>query len=885
MFRLPLPLVGWDLQFHAPLTDTPPWLNLGLFAGIIILLLALMLWLYRYESRLVQPVTARWLLLLRGLVMGCLAALLFFRPVLTRTETEIVPGRVVVALDLSDSMQITDPQRPPQDKLRLAQSLHLADDLCEAEELEAWLQDWQQGRDPLDRLAADSPARRRYTQVLDRVDALSRRDLARALLVPSRSEQKGFLSKLSERHALSVLGFTQQVGELPNEQAQLKLLLEEAPSDRDTPSFTNLRGLMERGLRGTSEQGNNLLGLVLLTDGRHNWGTSPEETAIEYQEKRIPIFPVPLGPRTAPPDIAIESVQAQSNVFKGANATVEARIRLSNMPAGRVRVELAWGDTGGALPRETWTEMFLHDGTDHIYVLRFQPTLNRPGTEILTLSADWDAEQAELPADRHRANNRREFRINVAPDKAKVLLIDGEARWEYHYLEKALARDPIMELQSVVFGQPRLDRIPAAELAKIGYPSLQLPQGEDPLAAYDCIVLGDVSIAQLPPTFRRDLERYVAQRGGTLVILAGKRSMPLRYLDNLRQDASLRLMNNLLPIESAREVRSVEGFPVRLTAEGQRAAFLQMEPNVGASLARWERLPRHYWGVVGKAKQGAVTLAYYDPSGGASELLMGDKRQQLERNHALMVRQNYGFGRVLYVGLDSTWRWRFKTGDKYHHRFWGQVIRWAATDKPLVTGDANIRFGTREPIYRQDQEVEVIVRLGERISNPQRDELVGARLIKLPAAKGEAEEVVARVALQSRPAQPRLLEGSIGDLPPGDYAMEAILPEQADELARLAGPEGDPLKMRARFQVRPPDSAERIDLGTNYPLMNKLAGLTGGEMFHPADADMLLEQLNERTVTRSYPISERLRLTWWPLVLFLGFVTAEWAIRKWAGLA
>ena len=50
-----------------------------------------------------------------------------------------------------------------------------------------------------------------------------------------------------------------------------------------------------------------------------------------------------------------------------------------------------------------------------------------------------------------------------------------------------------------------------------------------------------------------------------------------------------------------------------------------------------------------------------------------------ERSASLMARQNYGFGRVIYLGIDSTWRWRFKRGSVYEHRFWSQVIRWAAS--------------------------------------------------------------------------------------------------------------------------------------------------------------------------------------------------------------
>src|SRR3712207_8983625 len=42
---------------------------------------------------------------------------------------------------------------------------------------------------------------------------------------------------------------------------------------------------------------------------------------------------------------------------------------------------------------------------------------------------------------------------------------------------------------------------------------------------------------------------------------------------------------------------------------------------------------------------------------------------------------------------------RSRTGDTYHHRFWGQTIRWAASDKPLVTGNEFVRFGTPQASY------------------------------------------------------------------------------------------------------------------------------------------------------------------------------------------
>ena len=117
-------------------------------------------------------------------------------------------------------------------------------------------------------------------------------------------------------------------------------------------------------------------------------------------------------------------------------------------------------------------------------------------------------------------------------------------------------------------------------------------------------------------------------------------------------------------------------------------------------------MPPHGWGIVGKAKPGATTLAYV--AGGPATLTPEEKKKR-EQEFALMVRHNYGFGRVFFVGVDSTWRYRYRTGDTYHHRFWSQTIRWAAADKPLVTGNRFVRFGTPQALYRDDEPVKLTV--------------------------------------------------------------------------------------------------------------------------------------------------------------------------------
>jgi hypothetical protein len=429
----------------------------------------------------------------------------------------------------------------------------------------------------------------------------------------------------------------------------------------------------------------------------------------------------------------------------------------------------------------------------------------------------------------------------------------------------------------VVFLQPRLnDRLTPKQLDAMGSPRQALPEGPDALAGYDCIILGDVSPEQLPLAERARLERYVADRGGTLVLLAGKRSMPLAFPETLANGESDPL-RKLLPIEAPHVEAPAGGFPVTLTQAGKETRFLDLDPEGGKGEEIWAGLPRHYWAVVGQAKPGATPLAFLAGDAADRKAL-----REREKQRGLIVRHNYGFGRVLYVGLDSTWRWRFKVGDLYHHRFWGQAIRQAAADKPLVTGNEHVRFGTPQPLYRtgQDQEVEVVARLNEGLGALQSDLAAGARILRQDGPEGK-EQAVALVPLARRPAQPRVLEGKVHDLPPGRYAIELVIPDLAD---KLKAPAADDKPLRAGFTVVPPDSREMVDLETRWPLLEEVAARSGGKVYAPEEAAELVQRLVSQAVAHAEHHEQRLWQWWVMLAVVVGLLTVEWAGRKLAGL-
>ena len=220
--------------------------------------------------------------------------------------------------------------------------------------------------------------------------------------------------------------------------------------------------------RVASSRSNPLLGIVLFSDGEHNVGAPPYQRADDLGKQGVPIFPVVIGSRELPRDLMILDVQAPTKVFKNATAPIEIRCKVSNLPAQDLTVEMQFEGKPVAPEHRS---VIAHMGKDDVHTVRFQAKMEESGTHALTIKAT-----SKIGKEITLANNSVTRIIRVAEDKAKVLLVDGDARWEYHYLAMALGRDPAIALERVVFSQPRIGMLKDDQLDKAGLAKTKLPE-------------------------------------------------------------------------------------------------------------------------------------------------------------------------------------------------------------------------------------------------------------------------------------------------------------------------------------------------------------------------------------------------------------------------
>src|SRR5205823_3038760 len=142
--------------------------------------------------------------------------LLGLQPVYARTHTEELPGRVLIAVDRSDSADVTDPQRPAVEKLRLALALKVAGDVCPDALLQDWIKQYDdtgdvrrwvsddEAKDDARRRILEQERRDKFAEVCRRVDGLTRSEIARRVLA---EDGAGLLPVIGAKHKVEVIGF------------------------------------------------------------------------------------------------------------------------------------------------------------------------------------------------------------------------------------------------------------------------------------------------------------------------------------------------------------------------------------------------------------------------------------------------------------------------------------------------------------------------------------------------------------------------------------------------------------------------------------------------------------------------------------------------------
>lgn len=582
-------------------------------------------------------------------------------------------------------------------------------------------------------------------------------------------------------------------------------------------------------LGDTLKNHDNLRAVIMLSDGDHNFGQPPVAAAQKLRVRGIPLFAMPIGSTQRMPDIDILTVAAPSYGIVGENVQIPFTIRSSL--DREVRTVIRMRDEKG---NEQSKNIVIPPNAETYDSLLWR--IRKEGTSTLELS---------LPVherERIATNNTRKFSIAGRPEKIRVLVVESLPRWEYRFLRNALSRDPGVELSCLLF-HPILG--PGGGNHYIS----SFPSKPEDLAPYDVIFIGDVGIGnnQLTKEQCTLIRGLVENQASGVVFLPGSRGNQFSLLDTDLAD----LMPVVLDDTQRNGIRDPLAAPLTLTSEGRSSLLTLLGENEEENPEIWRQLPGFHWHApVIKAKAGAEVLAVH-----------GNSRSKFGAA-PLLVTKSAGNGKVLFMGIDSAWRWRRGVEDLYHYRFWGQVARWMSYQRNMAAGKrVRVFFNPERP--QPGDTVTLNANAFEPDGSPLRDGGVSA---DLTSPDGRSQ----RLSLEKLESTWGSFSGRFKVDQPGTWKLRVT--NHNDE--------SNPLETSLIAQG---SEIEKTGQPARPEVLEEITRITRGRIIQPDQIPSLINEI--KALPQPRPIISRTPLWshWATLVALIALLATFWTARKLSG--
>jgi len=565
-------------------------------------------------------------------------------------------------------------------------------------------------------------------------------------------------------------------------------------------------------------------GVVLLSDGRQV-GNGPSVETLAALAGDVRVYTVRMAKNGSPKDLAAARLTVPARAFVGETLNVRAEVRSAGV-RGDVPITFTAGEK-----TQTKSVKFTDDGA---MSAEFSIKLDQPGSLRISIAA------APQLGEITTANNAITRWVNVLSDKVNVVAIAQSAGRDFQFFRDALSRTPWVTLEESIATSPD------------GRSNVT----DEQLAEADLIVLEDAGPNLLSAEQWAIVRKQVAERGAGAIVLVGEAHAPGELLGT--KDAA-----ELLPIATADaanwrkwagewpSLRAVPastrgpGSGVRGPGEGKLPEALRLTDDVESSLRKWQELPAMYR---------LMNLAKLKPN--ATALLI-DGETQLP----VVTESRVGGGRVAFVGLNETWRWRYKIGQRDQDRFWLQLVRQVA-DEPYAATAGGMSLDTDRLAVEPGKSIRLRARVRDSGGKPSGEPTAS---VSVKAADGTTKvELLQAVS----PGSGRY-EKTVNGWSAGEYQLS---------VANAAEP-------KITVRVAASGEAEMSNLSGDPGLLRRLADATGGQSLAPEQLSDLPAQLAEHAAT--HPQVSEIRL--WDSPYLFAFVLAclglEWAVRKQAGLA
>ncbi len=424
-----------------------------------------------------------------------------------------------------------------------------------------------------------------------------------------------------------------------------------------------IRGVLQRHDPST------LAGILLLSDGQGNGGTSATAAATLARRSEVAIYPLGLGSSDAPLNLRVVDLDAPKRVYPGDKFSISAVVQGSGTGKLKATMQLLDGvdETDPEKLEVIDTREIEVDSDGTLSSIRFEMKPETVGRRRLAV-------RLQPPAgDQNKADDMRDARYEVVARKLRVLTIAGGPTREYQFVRNLLFRDESIEVDTwLQTGQPGISQDADRLLS-------EFPPTADELFEYDAIIAFDPDWLAIPTERLKLMERWLGEQAGGLILVGGPIYMP--QWTRLRTDPRVSMLAGMFPVELASRSPLLSGgreggenaFTFEFTPEARRADFLFVAEDPEASFAAWNDFSGVYDFVgVKDAKPGSKVYAYFsDPTTKVGDTLP-----------IYLASQFYGAGRTYFQGSGEMWRLR-GISDAYFNSYYTKLVRWVSEGRLL----------------------------------------------------------------------------------------------------------------------------------------------------------------------------------------------------------
>ncbi len=564
--------------------------------------------------------------------------------------------------------------------------------------------------------------------------------------------------------------------------------------------------------------------IVLMTDGGDNTGGVDRETIAQLKQLRVPVHTVGFGPDHFQKDIEVEEVAVPARALPGSK--VNARVAFRQHGYGGQKVRLIVRENGTPLAQQ---EVTLKQDVEQSETVQFNT--GAAGAHSFTIGID------ALSDEENKQNNAMVRLVNVTQKKMRILYIEGEPRWEYKFIRRALEDEQSIDLTSVV-------RTTQNKTYQQGGVDGELVDGFPPkiegLFAFDGLIIGSIEANYFSPAQQQMIRDFADRRGGGVMFLAGRFSLTEGGYANTP-------MAEMMPVHLLAEKTFSRNFAdPQLTEAGRESPIARIAEGRAASVERWKKMPQiANYAVVGTPKPGAVVLMNVQEPG--------------HHPSPLLVIQNYGHGRTAVFATAGTWRWKMLQDhtDKTHAIFWQQLLRWLVNETP-----GQVSAATPRQVLSDDTKVPLRAVVRDKTYQTVAGATVTATFTRPDGAADTLE-------LKPDPLEPGTYTGEYNAEKAGAYVAEIAAREDKTEIGR------DTLTFRREDGV-----AENFGSAQNKELLEKLASDTNGNYYTPSKSGRLPSEI----AVSEAGITAHDNLDIWDMpILFLLVILirgGEWLLRR-----